>query len=123
VEEANEIFTKAGVVAGRHFCRNIIQARGDLPAFVAELQKVLKDLGVGILRLESMNPDTLEFTVSVGEDLDCSGLPPIDEVVCTYDEGFLAGILEEYTGKPFTARETDCWCTGDRTCRFEAKPR
>jgi len=123
VQEANRIFLKAGEVAGRHFCRNMIQARGDLAAFVAELQKVLKDLGVGVLRIESADPATLEFTIAVGEDLDCSGLPPTDEVICTYDEGFLAGVLEEYAGRPFTARETDCWCTGDRTCRFAVKPR
>jgi hypothetical protein len=42
-----------------------------------------------------------------------------DEVVCTYDEGFIAGILECYTGKPFNVKEIDCWASGGRTCRFQ----
>ena len=36
------------------------------------------------------------------------------------DEGFLAGILTSYTGKPYTAIEVNCWATGDRVCRFQA---
>ncbi len=30
-------------------------------------------------------------------------------------------LFSEYTGKDFSAREVDCWCSGDRFCRFEAK--
>jgi len=63
----------------------------------------------------------MNFILTVDEDLDCSGLPLMDEVVCTYDEGFIAGIFESYTGKRFEVKEIDCWCTGERTCRFEAK--
>ena len=31
-------------------------------------------------------------------------------------------IRDSFTGKSFEAKEVDCWCTGDRTCRFEVKP-
>ena len=64
--------------------------------------------------------DSLRFTLTVSEDLDCSGLPVTGETVCVYDEGFIAGILEAYTNRPFEVREIDCWSTGDRTCRFSA---
>jgi len=64
----------------------------------------------------------MNFTLTVAEDLDCSGLPVIGHAVCEYDEGFIAGILGCYTGRPFTAREIDCWATGERTCRFEVTP-
>ena len=63
----------------------------------------------------------MSFTLTVSEDLDCSGLPSTDEVVCHYDEGFIAGILNAYTGKSFTAKEIDCWASGDRVCRFAVK--
>lgn len=63
-----------------------------------------------------------ELVLTVSEDLDCSGLPVFGETVCDYDEGFIAGIFEEYAGKKITAKEVDCWATGDRTCRFEVKP-
>jgi hypothetical protein len=58
----------------------------------------------------------------VSEDLDCSGLPVTDETVCDYDEGFLMGILKEYSGKDYSVKEIDCWSSGDRVCRFEIKP-
>jgi predicted hydrocarbon binding protein len=41
--------------------------------------------------------------------------------VCVYDEGFIAGLLECLTGSRFKVKEVDCWCTGDRTCRFDAR--
>ena len=63
----------------------------------------------------------MSFVLTVSEDLDCSGLPIFGESVCNYDEGFIAGILEQYTDKKFLAKEVDCWATGDRTCRFEVK--
>lgn len=50
----------------------------------------------------------MSFTVTVSEDLDCSGLPITGTTVCDYDEGFLSGILEVYTGKPFQVKEIDC---------------
>jgi predicted hydrocarbon binding protein len=56
--------------------------------------------------------------LTVGQDLDCSGLPVTNETVCNYDEGFIAGILEAYTGKKYEVREVDCWANGDRVCRF-----
>ena len=61
-----------------------------------------------------------EIILTVAEDADCSGLPVLGETVCNYDEGFIAGILSLYSGKPYTAVEVDCWATGDRVCRFHA---
>lgn len=72
--------------------------------------------------IEEADEEKLQFVLTVSEDLDCSGLPIFGETVCDYDEVFIAGILEEYTGKKFMVKEVDCWATGDRTCRFEAKP-
>ena len=72
--------------------------------------------------VEQADMNKLEFTLTVAEDLDCSGLPDLGHVVCTYDEGFISGLFKSFTGKSFEAKEVDCWCTGDRTCRFEVKP-
>jgi len=73
---------------------------------------------IGILRMEAFDPDTGNIVLTVGQDLDCSGLPITNENVCIYDEGFIAGILEVYTGKKYDVREVDCWASGDRVCRF-----
>ena len=86
--------------------------------FIANLQKTLEDLKIGVLRIEAFNPDTGNIVLTVEQDLDCSGLPITDENVCIYDEGFIAGILETYTGKKYEVREIDCWANGSRVCRF-----
>ncbi len=118
VEQANELFRQAGHLAGSEFAHNALDLTLELGPFVAQLQQVLKDLRIGILRVEDITEDNSVLTVTVAQDLDCSGLPPTNEVVCNYDEGFLAGVLESYTKKPYLVREIDCWASGDRVCRF-----
>lgn len=119
-EQAAEIYRSAGHLAGKAFAQNCLDLSGDFDYFVSNLQAQLQKLKVAIMRLEKANMEDMSFTLTMSEDLDCSGLPVTDETVCDYDEGFIAGILEEYTGRPFTVREIDCWATGDRTCRFTA---
>jgi predicted hydrocarbon binding protein len=120
-EVCDTLFYDAGYLAGKFFFEQYLKGYKDLPLnnFIAELQRILKELGVGILRVEKSIVETGEFVLTVSEDLDCSGLPDLGIEVCNYDEGFIAGIFEKFTGKNFRAKEVDCWCTGDRTCRFE----
>ncbi|MEW6585896.1 MAG: V4R domain-containing protein [Nitrospirota bacterium] len=119
-EKADKIFYQAGYVAGSHFYRNIIGSSDDLGEFVKKLQTVLKEMGIGILRVEEEDLSNGRLVLTVSEDLDCSGLPELNYEICTYDEGFIAALLESFSGKPFKVKEIDCWCTGDRTCRFLA---
>ena len=122
LEKANDFFRTAGYMAGTEFARNVLVLDLDFDGFVSHLQEQLKTLKIGILRMESFNPEDGTIVLTVAEDLDCSGLPITNENVCVYDEGFIAGILEAYTGKPYHVRETDCWASGDRVCRFNAAP-
>jgi uncharacterized protein len=121
-EAASQLLREAGWIAGREFCKNVLDVRLEFAAFVDQLQRALKEQLVGILRVEKADLANLKFTLTVSEDLDCSGLPVTGQSVCDYDEGFIAGILYAYTGKHFDAVEVDCWATGDRTCRFEVTP-
>lgn len=118
-DKANEFFRAAGHMAGTEYAKNVLDMNVDFDMFVANLQKSLKELKIGIVRLEAIDPDTGKIILTVGQDLDCSGLPVTNENVCVYDEGFIAGILEVYTGKKYQVREIDCWASGDRVCRFE----
>ena len=118
-EMASTLLRDAGWIAGREFCRNVLDTSLDFTAFVAQLQETLKTQKIGIMRIEKADLDSLSMVLTVSEDLDCSGLPVYGTTVCDYDEGFIAGILNAYTGKHFNAVEVDCWATGDRTCRFE----
>jgi len=121
LEKANEYFREAGFLAGSEYAKNTLNLKAEFNAFTAELQKSLKDLKIGILRLEVFNSETGSFVLSVDQDLDCSGLPITHENVCVYDEGFIAGVLEAYTGKKYDVREVDCWASGARICRFRGK--
>ena len=120
-ETADRIFFEAGNHAGKEFYKELITQKDDFNGFVIELQELFKKLKMNILRIEEADLEKMTFTLTLAEDLDCSGLPTSDETICTYDEGFISGLLSEYTGKNFSAKEVDCWCSGDRVCRFEAK--
>ena len=120
-EKANHYIREAGRLAGKEFAKNALDLKADFDLFIANLQKTLIDLKIGILRIESVDKEARKIILTVGEDLDCSGLPITDESVCDYDEGFIAGILGEYTGKPYSAKEIDCWANGDRVCRFKCE--
>jgi predicted hydrocarbon binding protein len=122
VETTNRIIAEAGYIAGIHFCRNLLNTKTDINGFLENLRKVLLDLHMGILRIEKADLSKMHLFLTISEDLDCSGLPVTDETVCDYDEGFIAGILKEYSGEEFSVKEIDCWSNGDRVCRFEIKP-
>lgn len=118
-DQADHYMRKAGKIAGAEFAKNVLNLDASFDDFVANLQKKLQEFKIGILRLESIDTHGKEIIMTVGEDLDCSGMPITDETVCCYDEGFIAAILQVYTGHPYSVREIDCWASGDRTCRFK----
>jgi len=120
-EKTAQMFVEAGRRAGQEFCNNVLNPSLQPDAFFAQLQVKLKELSVGIMQLERVDLKNMELFLNVSEDLDCSGLPCTNEVVCQYDEGFIAGIFEAYTGRPYVAKEIDCWASGDRVCRFQVK--
>ena len=122
VETADSLLYEAGELAGREFCKALIIPTDDFNAFLTQVKNLLKDMKIGILRVESYDESEEKLVVTVAEDLDCSGLISCDETICTYDEGFLSGLITEHTGRKFEAKEVDCWCTGDRVCRFEIEP-
>lgn len=117
-QTASQLLVKAGKLAGSEFCKAVLNVKLEFNEFIADLQEKLKMLKIGVLRIEKADVEKMEFVLTVDEDLDCSGLPLTAETVCDYDEGFIAGILNTYTGKEFAVKEIDCWASGERTCRF-----
>ncbi len=123
VAAADGVFYEAGRRAGEGFYNNIVVKAFDLNDFVLKLQHHLREQGIGILRVEKADVERQQFTLTVAEDLDCSGLPVCDEQICVYDEGFIAGLFFGFTGNVYHVKEVDCWCSGDRVCRFEVNLR
>jgi predicted hydrocarbon binding protein len=120
-QKTDELFYQAGMLAGTEFYKQYLGQVTDFHEFIKSLQYILKDMGVGVLRVEKADVEQGSFVLTVSEDLDCSGLPELQYEICKYDEGFIAGLLESFTGYRFKVKEVDCWCTGDRTCRFTAE--
>ena len=121
VATADMLFFQAGEEAGRGFYQALLGQNLSFDAFIKELQDLLIELKVGILRVERADLGNMNLTLTVSEDLDCSGLPVCNEEICIYDEGFIKGLLSAYTGHDFEVKEVDCWCSGGRVCRFEVK--
>jgi len=120
-QAADEIFYDAGKLAGNEFYRHLFGEITDYYEFIRQLQLALKEMSIGILRVEKADLEAGDFILTISEDLDCSGLPELDFEICTYDEGFISALMENFTGKKYKVKEIDCWCTGDRTCRFSAQ--
>jgi uncharacterized protein len=123
VEKADQVFFEAGKEAGKAYCDNILTDKKDLNGLFADLQRTMKELGIGIFRVESADHESNSFVITIAEDLDCSGIPVCSEQVCIYDEGFIAGLLLAYSGKDFNVKEVDCWGSGGRVCRFTVVPK
>jgi len=118
--ETDRIFREAGKLAGTAFYNKFCTGITDQHEFISTLQRLLRELNIGIMRVESADAQEGTYTLTISEDLDCSGLPELDYETCYYDEGFIAGLMESFSGRKYRVKEIDCWCTGDRTCRFTA---
>lgn len=112
------ILTEAGRLSGIEFCKHLLDIHLPSDDFFNLLKEKMRDLGMGILQVVHADFENMIFILTISEDLDCSGTVVTGEAVCNYDEGFITGILQMYTGKQFMVRETDCWSTGSWTCRF-----
>lgn len=119
-EAVDAIFLEAGTLAGRAFFDRYCADVMDLGTLAKTIQEQFRELGIGIVRFEIADADKKIFQLTVDEDLDCSGLPDSADHICVYDEGFIKGILDSFTGDDFSVKEVDCWCSGARTCRFRA---
>ena len=70
LETAEEIIRDAGFYAGKAFAQNLLEKSDDFSTFVANLQEELKNLKIGILRIEKADMENMSFVLTVSEDLD-----------------------------------------------------
>lgn len=120
----DRLFHQAGYLAGQQFCKHALTNSLALGDFLENMREVLKQFGIGLLDVENLGQSDdgkPTMCLVVREDLDCAGLPEMNRATCSYDEGFIAGILHGYTGGEFEVEEVSCWCKGDDCCRFTAR--
>ncbi len=120
-QQSHDLLYEAGKNVGILFNSQLLGDLTDVEEFVQTLRRVLKHMGVGDIDFNQADFAGGRFVITVSEDLDCSGLPPQDKVVCSYSEGLIAGLLEGFTGQEYTVREVDCWAKGGASCRFVAR--
>ena len=118
IKQANKFVRQAGHLAGTEFAENALYLAADFYKFIDNLKKILLDLKIGIFNLETYNQHTGEIIFTISQDLDYSGMSISDEKACVYNEGFIAGILETYTGKNYYIQKINCQENGMRICRF-----
>ena len=119
-EETDELFYNAGKMNGCAFYEYYLGKTENVSEFTRKLQSALIEMKVGVLRIESITKGAENLVLTLDEDLTCSGLPDDGYEICVYDEGLIAGFLEGFTGHSYRVKETECWHTGYRTCRFTA---
>jgi len=118
--QTRALFQETGRRAGMDYCRRFLDTTQSAESFISQLRQQMIQDGMCILQVEKCDFTTMHLVFTLAEDLDCSGLSPVAELtVCNYDEGFIAGILEQYTGRKFNVQEIDCWGSGQRVCRFD----
>ena len=98
-EKAIQFSRSAGTFAGNDFAHAFLDLTADFRTFVLSLQKALTALKVDTLRVELLNPDSGNLAITTEDCHGCDDFLAAQENIRIYDEGFVAGILEVYTGK------------------------
>lgn len=119
-DSASQLIYDAGRNAGILFSRHVVGEHPNITEYVRHIQEAMFALGIGVVRFEKTDMVLGEIVLTVSEDLECSGTPNTGRAICSYDEGFIAGLLESITGKTFIVKEIDCWAMGGQICRFQA---
>jgi len=99
LEQASEYFRQAGFLSGYEFAKHTLDLTVEYNEFFTELQKTLQDLKIGVLCMEAFGHGAGNIVFTAGQDLDCSWTPITNKDMSTYDEGFIAGILDAYAEK------------------------
>ncbi len=120
--EMEEALRLAGRIAGTAFTNKFLDVSLSFEQYVQQLTEKFVELQIGIISIESYDEKTGRIILTVAADLDCAGLEDLNKTVCLYDEGFISAVLSIYTKKHYSTTEIDCWATGAKICRFEAKP-
>lgn len=119
--EAMLVLRAMGKLAGAMFAREMMNSSLPLDEYLLVLASKLREFNIAELSVENLDLKNCSAVVVLSSDIDCSGFAPCNKTFCQYDEGFLAGIMKEYTKQSFSVEEVDCWGTGSDFCRFEIK--
>ncbi len=97
------------------------QAAGDLGKFLGGVVDTARALGIGVISLKDGTLTGDRMQLRVDECVTCSGAKPIGKKICHFEGGFVAAVVEGFTGRDAVATETHCNANGDDHCGFEVR--
>ncbi len=110
---AGVVFQNSGLELGRE--AGALLKKPDFDTYFAEVVRFVRDMRIGVLKPHEITETTLKL--GLDECITCAGMPPGGERICHFEVGFVAGIVEAYTGKRVRATETLCNYMGEPTCQ------
>jgi len=109
---AGVVFQNSGLDLGRE--AGAMLHRPTLDEYLGEVVRFVRELKVGHLKPHELTETTMKF--GLDECITCCGMEPRGGMICHFETGFVAGIVEAYVGKRVRARETLCGYNGDGIC-------
>ncbi|MDW7674065.1 MAG: DUF2507 domain-containing protein [Bacillota bacterium] len=59
------------------------------------------------------------IVIKIYECMTCAGMPNINELLCHFECGLIAGALEHITGRRTKGTQLKGWSNGDEVCEFQ----
>lgn len=119
IGDASTLVYSAGRTVGAPVGKSIAeQANGDLNAFLGGVVDVAQALGIGVISLVPGSLTDKGMTLRVDECVTCAGAESIGKKICHFEGGFIASVVEGFTGSSAIATETLCNANGDDACVF-----
>lgn len=118
IMNADEIFFDAGRAAGKSFYSSLEGGEDTFDAFASRIQELFDNLDLGSFAIEKIDLERMRFTILMSKSPDCTVSGLSGENLCSYDEGFIEGLLSSYTGMDFRVKDVDCRNSGEGICRF-----
>lgn len=119
IGDASTLVYSAGRRVGAPIGESIAkQANGDLGEFLGGVVETSRALGIGVISLVPGSLTSEGMTLRVDECVTCAGAEPLGRKICHFEGGFIAAVVEGFTGQPAIATETHCNANGDDACVF-----
>jgi len=106
---SNGFLPEAGFLAGVKYAKKILDLNIKFDNFINNLQKELQEIKIAHLCIEAYDSITGDITITIGHKFESCEVPIKNNNVFIYDENFISGILETYTGFKYEIHKIGSW--------------
>jgi predicted hydrocarbon binding protein len=116
-EERDQMEYLAGTAIGRSLVRQERVQGENLSQLLDSFKQFYKQMELGLIYSELCNSG--EIVVGIEECAGCHGTELAHRAVCYVEAGMICGMVSEFTGEDYAAREVKCiGGLGDTACEF-----